>query len=117
MGFEKSISLISLSSAEMAEKTITEPEPIVDRSLSDPWKQVLVLPCRLRVEAPVTAFTVADLLGLGPGSLVRSNQKEGSHASVQVNGQVIGWGEFDVVDDALAIRLTEMCDAHPQRGE
>ena len=56
----------------------------------------------------MVVFTVADLLGLCPGSLVRSSQKEGSHASVQVNGQVIGWGEFDVVDDALAIRLTEL---------
>ena len=92
----------------MAEKTLTEPVPIVDQSLEDPWKQVMVLPCHLRVEAPVAVFTVADLLGLCPGSLVRSNQKEGSHASVQVNGQVIGWGEFDVVDDALAIRLIEL---------
>ncbi|MGO8789340.1 MAG: FliM/FliN family flagellar motor switch protein [Terriglobia bacterium] len=68
----------------------------------------MALPCHLRVEVPVAVFTVADLLGLCPGSLVRSTQKEGSHASVQVNGQVIGWAEFDVVDDALAIRLTEL---------
>jgi flagellar motor switch/type III secretory pathway protein FliN len=100
----------------MAEKTITKPELIVDQPLNDPWKQVMVLPCRLRVEAPVAVFTVADLLGLSPGSLVRSSQKEGSPASVQVNGQVIGWGEFDVVEDALAIRLTELCDAHLQQG-
>jgi flagellar motor switch/type III secretory pathway protein FliN len=92
----------------MAEMTLTEPVSIVDQPSNDPWKQVMALPCHLRVEAPVAVFTVADLLGLCPGSLVRSTQKEGSHASVQVNGQVIGWGEFDVVDDALSIRLTEL---------
>jgi flagellar motor switch protein FliN/FliY len=92
----------------MAEKTLTEPTPVADRSTDDPWKHVLALPCHLRVEAPIEDFTVADLLGLGPGSLVRSSQKEGSQASVQVNGQVIGWSEFDVVDDTLAIRLTEL---------
>jgi flagellar motor switch/type III secretory pathway protein FliN len=54
------------------------------------------------------SFTVADLLGLCLGSVVRSSQKQGSPAFVQVNGQIIGWGEFDVVEDALAIRLTEM---------
>lgn len=81
---------------------------MVDQPSNDPWEQVMVLPCHLRVEAPVVLFTVADLLGLCPGSIVRSSQKEGSHASVQVNGQVIGRGEFDVVDDALAIRLTEL---------
>jgi flagellar motor switch/type III secretory pathway protein FliN len=92
----------------MAEKKLTGPVAMVDQPSNDPWEQVMVLPCHLRVEAPVAVFTVADLLGLCPGSLVRSNQKEGSHASVQVNGQVIGWGEFDVVDDALAIRLIEL---------
>jgi flagellar motor switch/type III secretory pathway protein FliN len=76
----------------------------------------MVLPCRVRVEAPIAAFTVADLLGLCPGSLVRSSQKAGSRASVQVNGQVIGWGDFDVVDDALAIRLTELVQPTPAAG-
>lgn len=66
------------------------------------------LTCHLGVEAPVAVFTVADLLGLCPGSLVRSSQKEGSSASVKVNGQTIGLGEFDVVDGVLAIRLTEL---------
>jgi flagellar motor switch/type III secretory pathway protein FliN len=68
----------------------------------------MALPCRVGVEVPVLVFTVADLLGLCPGSVVRSSQKEGSPASVQVNGRVIGWGELDVVEDTLAIRLTEM---------
>ncbi len=66
------------------------------------------LPCRLRVETPVASFTVADLLSLSPDSIVRSSHKEGSPALVRVNGQVIGWGEFDVVEDSLAVRLTEL---------
>ena len=67
----------------------------------------MALPCHLRVEAPIVVFTVADLLGLAPGSIVRSSQKAGGCAAVQVNGQVIAQGEFDVVEDMLAIRLTE----------
>jgi flagellar motor switch/type III secretory pathway protein FliN len=92
----------------MTEKRITAPEAIVDPPSEDPWKRVMALPCRLRVEAPIAAFTVADLLRLGPGSLVRSNQLEGSPAFVKVNGELIGRGNFDVVEDALAIRLTEL---------
>jgi len=92
----------------MADTTTTAPEASVNRSSDDPWKQVLALPCRVGVEVPVPVFTVGDLLGLCPGSVVRSSQKEGSPAFVQVNGQVIGWGEFDVVEETLAIRLTEM---------
>jgi flagellar motor switch/type III secretory pathway protein FliN len=92
----------------MAETTTTAPEASVKRSPDDPWERVMDLPCRLQVEAPVTVFTVADLLGLCPGSIVQSGQKEGSPAFVQVNGQMIGCGEFDVVEDTLAIRLTEL---------
>jgi len=92
----------------MADKTTSKLEPDTERPPNDLWKQLMMLPCRVRVEAPIASFTVADLLGLCPGSLVRSSQKAGSRASVQVNGQVIGWGDFDVVDDALAIRLTEL---------
>jgi len=92
----------------MAQKTTTEPESAAERTPNDLWKQVVLLPCRVQVEAPVARFTVADLLGLGPGSIVRSSQKAGSRAAVQVNGQVIGWGDFDVVDDALAMRVTEL---------
>jgi flagellar motor switch/type III secretory pathway protein FliN len=39
---------------------------------------------------------------------VRSNQKEGSPVIIKVNGEVIGLGDFDVVEDALALRLNEL---------
>ena len=67
----------------------------------------MALPCHIRVEIPLEIFTVADLLSLCPGSVVRSIQKEGSPAYVKVNGKVIGRGDFDVVESALAIRLSE----------
>lgn len=92
----------------MGGKTLAEPAPAAGQAAKDPWKQVMGLACRLHVEAPVAVFTVADLLGLGAGSVVRSSQKAGARALVQVNGQAIGQGEFDVVDDTLAIRLTEL---------
>ena len=92
----------------MTEKRIAPPEAVVEKTSEDPWKRVMALPCHLRVETPVAAFTVADLLSLGPGSLVCSNQPEGSPAFVKVNGELIGRGDFDVVEDALAIRLTEL---------
>jgi len=106
--FEKSTSLISLSNAEMTEKKLAAPEAIIDQPSEDPWKRVLGLPCHFRVEVPIAVFTVADLLSLCPGYLVRSNQKEGSLVIVKVNGEVIGLGDFDVVEDALAIRLNEL---------
>jgi len=72
------------------------------------WAQVKGLLCRLSVDVPIPHFTVRQLLELAPGVILDTQYEEGSHVPVIVNGQLIAWGEFDVVDDALAIRLTEL---------
>jgi flagellar motor switch/type III secretory pathway protein FliN len=75
---------------------------------ADAWEQFGWMPCRLSVEMPATSIRLRDLLLLAPGSVVRTDWPEGSDAPVSVNGQVIGWAEFEVVGDRLAIRFTEM---------
>lgn len=74
----------------------------------DAWSHVERLPCTLSVEIPIPAFTVGKLLALVPGVILDSCCDEGSHVPVLANDQMIGWGEFDVVDETLAIRLTEL---------
>jgi flagellar motor switch/type III secretory pathway protein FliN len=90
-------------------------EPIQNESLADrsdsqeaAWAHVRGLPCRLSVDVPVPRFTVGKLLDLAPGAILDTYYEEGSHVPVLVNGEMIGWAEFDVVDEALAIRLTEL---------
>ena len=72
------------------------------------WNHVKRLPCRLSVEIPIQHFTVRQLLDLAPGAILDTHYEEGSHVPVIVNGQLIAWGEFDVVEEILAIRLTEL---------
>jgi flagellar motor switch protein FliN/FliY len=60
------------------------------------------------VEVPIPSFTVRELLDLAPGAILDTYHEEGSHVPVLVNGEMIAWGEFDVVDEILAIRLTEL---------
>ena len=72
------------------------------------WNHVKTLMCRLSVEIPIRHFTVRQLLDLVPGAVLDTHYEEGSHVPVIVNGQPIAWGEFDVVDEKLAIRLTEL---------
>lgn len=72
------------------------------------WEHVKGLPCRLSVELPIPRFTVGKLLHLAPGVLLDTHYEEGSHVPVLVNSETIGWGEFDVVDESLAIRLTDL---------
>lgn len=77
------------------------PKP-ADRLDNLPW-----LPCTLTVEAPVVRFTIADLLGMKVGTVVETGCHHTSDLPLRVNQLLIGWTEFEVVGDRLAIRITE----------
>jgi flagellar motor switch/type III secretory pathway protein FliN len=64
--------------------------------------------CRLSVEVPIAQFTVSKLLDLEPGAILDTHYEEGAHVPVLVNGETVAWGEFDVVEEILAVRLTKL---------
>ena len=66
------------------------------------------LPCRLVLEIPATHFSVRDLLNLRPASLVETSFHQSSDLPLHVNGQLVGWTEFEVVGERLAVRLTDL---------
>jgi flagellar motor switch/type III secretory pathway protein FliN len=78
-----------------------QPEP-TDLLDTMPW-----LPCMLTLEIPVVRFTIADLLALSQGSLVETACHHTSDVPLRVNQTLIGWTEFDVIGDRLAVRITE----------
>jgi flagellar motor switch/type III secretory pathway protein FliN len=47
-------------------------------------------------------------LRLEPGSIVESKNVNGADLPIFVNSRLIGWAEFEVVGQRLAIRLTEL---------
>lgn len=67
-----------------------------------PW-----LPCTLTLEIPVVGFTIGDLLSLKKGSIVETACHHTSDVPLRVNQLLIGWTEFDVIGDRLAVRITE----------
>jgi flagellar motor switch/type III secretory pathway protein FliN len=67
-----------------------------------PW-----LPCTLSLEVPVVRFTIGDLLALKEGSIVETACHHTSDVPLRVNQLLIGWTEFDVIGDRLAVRITE----------
>jgi flagellar motor switch/type III secretory pathway protein FliN len=72
------------------------------------WQPVLALPCNLTVELELPGFKVSDLLKMGPGTVLGSTWAVRRDVPLRVNGNVIGWSEFEVVGDTLAVRLTEL---------
>ena len=72
------------------------------------WPDALELPCHLYVDLRVPRFTIRDLLSLSVDSVVDTHRSEGAHVPVVVNGVMVGWAEFDVIDEQIAVRLTEL---------
>jgi flagellar motor switch/type III secretory pathway protein FliN len=67
-----------------------------------PW-----LPCTLSVDVPVVQFTIGDLLRLTEGSIVETACHQTSDVPLRVNHLLIGWTEFEVIGDRLAVRITD----------
>jgi len=80
----------------------------IEPASADPWARVENLPCLLTVEIPVPGFTVADLVRLVRGRIIATRWTVGQDVPLRVNGQLIAWSEFEVVQNHLAVRLTEL---------
>ena len=82
---------------------VVEKSPELDPCESLPW-----LPCTLALDLPVVNFTVGDLLNLASGCIVETAYHQSSDLPLRVNGQLVGWTEFEVVGERLAVRLTDL---------
>jgi len=74
----------------------------------DRWARVESLPCLLTIEVSVPGFTVADLVHLERGRVIATRWTVGQDVPFRINGELIAWSEFEVVQDRLAVRLTEL---------
>lgn len=72
------------------------------------WNAFQSIPCVLTLELQVPQFTVRSLLELQPGSIVDSGWSEAAEIPLRVNGELLAWSEFEVVDDRYGVRLTEL---------
>ena len=86
--------------------TAIQPQP--EATSSDPWVRVAFLPCTLTVEIPVPSFTVSDLVHLGAGRIVGTRWNVGQDVPLRVNDNLLAWSEFEIVQNRLAVRLTEL---------
>jgi flagellar motor switch/type III secretory pathway protein FliN len=78
---------------------VTSEKDLLDRM---PW-----LPCTLSVEVPVVRFTIGNLLSLGCGSIVETASHQTSDVPLRINQLLVGWTEFEVIGDRLAVRITD----------
>ena len=74
----------------------------------DPVERFGWLPCHVSLEVAVSRFTVGDLLRLSKGSIVETECPYTSDIPLRANGLLIGWTEFEVIGNRLAVRITEL---------
>jgi flagellar motor switch/type III secretory pathway protein FliN len=72
------------------------------------WTRVQGLSCELTVDLPLPGMKVRDLMQLGKDLVIDSRWQVSSDVPMRVNGGLIAWGEFEVVGDRLAVRMTEL---------
>jgi flagellar motor switch/type III secretory pathway protein FliN len=72
------------------------------------WDEAGWLPCVLSVDLSLRQFTVRDLLRLETGDILESKNANGADVPVIVNTKLVGWAEFEVVGQRLAVRMTEL---------
>ncbi len=79
-----------------------------EAAAAESWARVEALPCQLSIEVGVPGFTVGDLVSLAAGRLVDTRWTVGADVPLLVNGQLVAWSEFEIVNDHIAVRLTEL---------
>jgi hypothetical protein len=72
------------------------------------WPMVARLPVVLAVSVPLRGFKVRDLLSLRCGQTVESRWAVTSDVPLEVGELQLCWGEFELVELRLALRLTRL---------
>jgi flagellar motor switch/type III secretory pathway protein FliN len=75
---------------------------------ADPWAGFLHIPLLISIDAPIAGLTVRELFRLERGSIVATSQSTDANVPVRAGGALIGWGEFQVLGEKLALRLAEL---------
>jgi flagellar motor switch protein FliN/FliY len=72
------------------------------------WPMISRLSALLDVNVPLSGFRVSHLLNLKSGQSIESKWAVSEDVPLRVGTLQIGWGEFEVVDQRMALRLTRL---------
>lgn len=61
----------------------------------------------VEVELGRKIMTIAQILQLGPDSVVRMARSAGDNIDILVGGTLVGYGEIVIIEDAVGVRITD----------
>ena len=71
-------------------------------------RPVFDVPVSVQAVIGRTTLEVADLLNLGPGSVLELDRRVGEAIDIYVNSRLVARGEVVVIDDRLGVTMTEI---------
>ena len=92
----------------MAESEPARLQSVSPQREEDEWGELVYLPCTLTLDLPIPEIRVRELIELDADSILDTKWVQSKDVPVRVNGRFIGWAEFEVVGDRLAVRITEL---------
>jgi flagellar motor switch protein FliN/FliY len=72
------------------------------------WPMISRLPATLAVSIPLSGLRVCQLLSLQSGQTIESTWAVTEDVPLRVGALQICWGEFEVVEQRMALRLTRL---------
>jgi flagellar motor switch/type III secretory pathway protein FliN len=72
------------------------------------WDLLARIPMRLTAGVPLPRFKVKDLVELAEGSVIESVWTSGADVPLKCGDVQLGWAEFEVVEQRLAVRITRL---------
>lgn len=72
------------------------------------WPILSQLAVTMTVAIPLSPFKVQDLLGLKAGQVFQSASPDTEDVPLKVGDVQLGWTEFEVVEQKIALRLTRL---------
>ena len=72
------------------------------------WPVLSRLTVTMTAEIPLSRFRVQDLLGLAEGQVFESASSDTGDVPLKVGDVQLGWTEFEVVEQKIALRLTRL---------
>ena len=81
-----------------------------EASSGDPigLENLLDVPVRVTVQIGRARMPLAELIKLGPGSLVPLDREAHEPADILVNGRVVAYGEVVTIDNTYGVRVTSL---------
>ena len=104
---------IALATQVTATRTALSDEPAAMPSMANieehaAWSVLSQLPVTMAAAIALSNFKVKDLLGLALGQVFESVSPDTEDVPLKVGDVQLGWTEFEVVEQKIALRLTRL---------